>query len=238
VQVFTRINTTNMKYDTAFARVPSGLIISYHRQPHDYEPDQVIVNQSDPSVGVTGFYETINYDGLVNEGRAQARGQFDLDQINLRSTFYSFETDVESLVCRRGDLVALQHDVLTSRAGDARVKTVLTSGGNITGFILDNKIDPNSTGLAIRRSAGGITTHAITGVNGTTVFVSGFAIPPGNTIKGFDDTNDEYGNLIVSGDLGSEYRRMLVHSITPGADLRATVVLVDEAPSLVRFGGG
>ena len=244
VQVFSRINTINMKYEKAFARVPSGLIITYHRAPKDYENDQEIVNQTDPSVGITGLYEAISYDGIVNQGRVAARGKFDLDQTNLRSTFYSFEADIESLVCRRGSLVAIQHDILTSRAGDAHVKTVLTSGGNITGLVLDSQIDVSATtGIAIRRSAGGISVHQVAseshGGNGggsTITFSTPFAIPPGGTIIGYDDTNDEYGCMIVSGDLGTEYKRMLVFSITPTKDLRANVVLVDEAQELVRFG--
>ncbi len=244
VQVFSRINTIGMKYDKAFARVPSGLIINYRRITKDYDNDQEIVLQTDPSVGVTGLYETITYDGIVRQGGIQARGKFDLDQANLRSTFYSFETDIESLVCRRGSLVAVQHDIMTSRMGDAHIKTVLTSGGNITGFVLDAQIDfTGTTGVAIRRSAGAVSVHQVAseshGSNGggsTIMLSSPFAIPSGGTIVGYDDTNDEYGCLVVTGDLGSEYQRMLVFSITPTKDLRANVVLVDEAQGLVRFG--
>ena len=140
IQVFSRLNTANMKYEKAFAKAPAGLIVTYHRQPNDYELDQEVILQTDPSVGTTGLYETIAYDGLVNQGKVLARAKFDLDQANLRSTFYSFDTDIENIVCRRGSLVAIQHDVLTSRAGDARVKTVLTSGPNVTGLILDAEI--------------------------------------------------------------------------------------------------
>ena len=42
--------------------------------------------------------------------------------------------------------------------------------------------------------------------------------------------------MITAGDLHSEYRRMLVFSVTPQADLKASVTLVDEAPSLLRYG--
>ncbi len=247
VQVFSRINTIGMKYDKAFARVPSGLIITYHRITKDYDNDQEVVLQTDLSVGVTGLYESISYDGIIRQGQIQARGKFDLDQANLRSTFYSFETDIESLVCRRGSLVALQHDILTSRMGDAHIKTVLTSGGNITGLVLDAQVPSgvfsSGAGVAIRRTAGAVSVHQVAseshGSNGdgsTIMFTTPFAIPVGNTIVGYDDTNDEYGCLVVGGDLGSEYKRMLVFSITPTKDLRANVVLVDEAQDLVRFG--
>lgn len=238
VQVFSRANTSNMKFEKGFARVPAGLIVTYKNYQEDYLDQQLTVNQSNPSVGTTGLYESITYDGIVDETRATIRGQFDLDQANLRSTFYSFETDIESIVCRRGDLVAVQHDVLTLRAGDARIQTVFTSGGNITGLRL-NSIIPcaSGTGVAIRRSGGTVTTHAITNTTDTDTitFTTPFSIPPGGTIIGFDDTNGEYGCLVVSGDLATVYKRMLVFTIAPSNELKATITLVDEAPSLVRF---
>jgi hypothetical protein len=243
IQVFSRVNTSNMKYEKAFARVPSGLVITYHNVNTDFENDQVVVDQSDPSVGITGLYENISYDGLISPAEVTARGQFDLDQINLRSTFYSFETDIESLVCRRGSLVAIQHDVLTSRAGDARIKSYTASAGIITTLVLDSKIhvEVSDTGIAIRHTDGSISTHTVsssipTGDWDTIVINSG---PSDNgTVQGFNQTNNEYGSLVVSGKLSTVYQRMLVFSITPSKDLRASVVLVDEAQDLVRLNGG
>jgi hypothetical protein len=195
---------------------------------------------------------------LINLDKVEARALFDLDQANQRATFYSLDTDVESIVCRRGSLVALQHDVLTARAGDAHVKTKTLSGPNISGFVLDSVIPITNelnmhavidmhlvadmhlvgitTGIAIRRLDGTISTHLLSNVTGETATIT-LATPFTNTaeIVGYDDTSDEYGCLVVCGELNSEYRRLLVANITPGKDLRASLTLVDEAQDLVRF---
>jgi len=261
VQVFSRINTSNMHFDRAFVRPPEGFVVTYRDNLSDDDRAQTFVYQRDPSIATTGLLESIAYEGLVDLAKVRARAQFDLDQANLRSTFYTFDTDIESIVCRRGSLVGLQHDILTSRSGDARIKTV-TKGNSplqITGLILDSTIpvtnEPDmhsvtdlhsvadmhlvgvTTGIAIRRNDGTLSTHLLSNSTGETNTVT-LAVPfsdPG-TIVGFSDTNYEYGCMITAGDLHSEYRRMLVFSVTPQADLKASVTLVDEAPSLLRYG--
>ncbi len=258
IQVFSRMNTAGLKYEKAFARVPEGFVVSYRDELADDDRAQTVVYQRDPTIATTGLLETISYEGVESLDKVRARALFDLDQANLRSTFYSFDADIESIVCRRGSLVALQHDVLTSRAGDAHIKTKTLSGGNITGFVLDSVIpitnEPNmhvisdmhvvtdmhnvgmTTGVAIRRTDGTISTHQLSNSTGESATIT-LATPFANvsTIIGYDDTSDEYGCLLVCGDLDTEYRRMLVLSIAPTKDLKASLTLVDEATELVRF---
>ena len=258
VQVFSRINATNVRYDRAFARVPEGFVVNYRDNASDDDRAQTIVFQRDVSIATTGLLETIAYDGLVDTDKVEARAVFDLDQANQRATFYNLETDIESIVCRRGSLVALQHDVLTSRAGDAHVLSRILSASTLNGLILDSTIPITNesdlhaaadmhiiadmlvvgvtTGVAIRRTDGTISTHLLSNATGeteTVIFATPFTDP--GTIVGFSDTDQEYGCLVVSGQLSSVYQRMLVAQISPSKDLRASLVLVDEAPSLARF---
>jgi hypothetical protein len=259
IQVFSRVNASNVKFERGFARVPAGFIVGYRDESSDDDRAQTIIYQRDPSIATsTGLLESITYDGLVETDKVEARALFDLDQANQRATFYSLDTDVESIVCRRGSLVALQHDVLSSRAGDAHIKTKTLTGPNISGFVLDsvipiiNELNMHAvidmhliadmhlvgitTGIAIRRLDGTISTHSVSNVTGESATVT-LTTPFTDTaeILGYDNTSDEYGCLIVSGELDTEYRRLLVATITPGKDLRASLTLVDEAPELVRF---
>ena len=253
VQVFSRINASGMRFDKAFIRVPQGLIVNFRDAEDDDNRSQEIVYQRDPSIATTGLLETITYDGLIWSETVVARAQFDLDQANLRSTFYTLDADIESIVCRRGSLVALQHDVLNSRAGDAHIVSKIhsISPDMITGFTLDAQIHVTSgldlhattdmhlvtdmhdigvtTGIAIRHTDGSISTHLLTGVTGdaSTITLSVPIVDDG-TIIGFNDTNREYGSLLVSGDLGSEYIRLLVLSITPTKS-KGENRIVDEA---------
>ena len=238
IQVFSRVNASNVRFERAFTRVPEAFVVGYRDEASDDDRAQTIVYQRDTSIATSGLFETITYDGLVETAKVEARAQFDLDQANMRSTFYNLDTDIESLVCRRGSLVALQHDVLSSRAGDAHIKTKTIVGPNITAFVLDSVIPITSgdTGIAIRRLDGTISTHEISNATGESDTIT-LTTPFADTaqIVGYDDTSDQYGSLVVAGPLASEYKRMLVLSITPQKDLKASLVLVDEAQELIRY---
>jgi hypothetical protein len=261
IQVFSRINSANFRFERAFARVPDGFVVTFRDDSQDDDRSQLIVYQRNRTLTTTGLLEQVSFDGLTEESSVRARAQFDLDQANSRSTFYYLDADIESLVCRKGSLVAVQNDILSSHAGDAHVVSRILGSPStiITGLNLDaelpitNEVDMHAitdmhavadmhlvgitTGVAIRRTDGTISTHGLSNVTGNTSQIT-FTTPidpdPG-TILGYNDTNKEYGCIVVSGQLDSEYRRLLVASINAVKDLKAGILLVDEAPDLVRY---
>lgn len=257
-QVFSRRNSANMRYEKAFARVPDGFIVNYVDKDDDYENRQVVVYQRDRSFPTTGLLETITLDGLVDRDKVIARAQFDLDQGNLRSTFYYFDTDVESIVCRRGDLIGLQHDVLTDRMGDALIKRkILNDSDEIVALELDSTIPTANEpamediadmtavedmtevglqiGIAVRHNDGTISTHALSDSKGETDLVHlETAVNDVETIVPQND-NPSRASMIVAGKLSAEYLRLLVSEIKPSPDLNASLTAVDEAPDLVRY---
>jgi hypothetical protein len=259
VQIFSRRNSNNMRFEKSFARVPAGLTVTYRDEQLDDDQAQITVYQSDPTNSDLSLLENIAYDGLTTAAKATARAQFDLDQANLRSTFYYIDTDVESIVCQRGSLIGVEHDVLSNYAGDGYIVSKQTSAGNITGVTLDAEIPITTeddmhaetdlhgvtdmhtvgctTGIVIRRTDATLSTHTLSNVTGETSVLT-FATPFADvaTIQGFTDNDRKYGCLVVAGRVGSVYRRLLVQSILPNKDLTASLVLVDEAPELVRYG--
>lgn len=259
VQVFSRRNSANMKIEMAFPRLPAGFNVTYRDDLQDDDAAQLTVYQRDMSVADPTLLESVTYDGNTDAEQVRQRAQFDIDQATLRNTFYHIDVDIESIVCRRGDLVALQHDVLTSRAGDGYIASIQYSGGspasNIIGVTLDSDIPFSSTvdmhsvtdmhavtdmhevglltGIVIRHTDGTLSTHQIASVSGNALTFT-TPISPDSTIQSFADNDHEYGCMVVAGELDSEYRRLLVQAITPNADLKASITLVDEAPTLVR----
>lgn len=259
VQVFSRLNAANVRYERAFAQVPDGFVVTYRDEATDDDQAQTIVYQRDRSLATTGLLESITYEGIIEVPKVEARALFDLDQANSRATFYYLDTDVECLMCRRGDLIGLQHDVLSVQAGDARVLTKTILAGNITGLVLNSDIpiknEPDMhavtdmhavddmhdvgwvTGIALRRNDGTISTHALSNTTGETDTIT-FATPIADTaaIEGFEDSDGQYGCLLVSGKLNYEYLRLLVASMSaPDKNFKTTLTLVDEAPDLVRY---
>jgi len=263
VQVFSRRNSANLHYEKAFARLPAGFNVTYRDESLDDDQAQTTVYQRDLTNTDLTLLESVAYDGIIDVDKVEARALFDLDQAALRSTFYYMDVDIESIVCRRGSLVALEHDILTSRSGDGYIASKQLSGGSpvqITGITLDAEIDCTNeldmhaitdmhaiadmhavgikTGVAIRRTDGTISIHQLSNVTGSTNVLT-FSTPftDVSTIQGFADNDRKYGCLVVAGDMSTVYRRMLVQSISPSKDFQASMALVDEAPSLVRFAG-
>jgi hypothetical protein len=258
IQIFNRRNATNFRWERAFARVPDGLIVNCVDKDNDYKPAQIVVYRRDRSLAVPGLFETVSYDGLVETDAVRARAQYDLDQADLRSIFYYFDTDIEAIVCRRGSLIGVQHDVLTQQMGDGLIKKKILNGDNeIVAIELDSTIpisnEPDmhavtdmhaikdmhkvglKTGIAIRRNDGTISTHQVADPTGESDVIH-LADAIGDTDAIVAQANDpKRPSLVTSGKLGTVYRRHLVSGITPGKDFQASLTSVDEAPELVRL---
>jgi len=259
ITVFSPRNTNSFKWKKAFPRLPSGLRCNYKDDQYDYAGKQIIVyaNGADESDGRT---EQITYTGLTKIQDIITRAQFDLLQAQLRATTYSLNVPVESIVCRRGSLVGLNHDVLDIHTGSARIDTVLVDGSNnVVGITLDATVDIQNnvafkdvtdvlnltnildagsvSAVAIRRTNGLVTVHALSNPTGETDNLT-FATPVTNP-AGPQSIYDKgsvlqiaTGCLVVIGILGRQYKRMIVSDVAPGQDLSATLTLVDEAPGL------
>ena len=256
IQIFSPRNSSAFKWSKAFARLPDGLRINFQHEDVDFTPTQLIVYRDD----VPGpKLEQVTYEGMPELAHNRRRAEFDLKQASLRSTIYSLTAPAESIVCRRGSLVGVNHDVLHNQAGFGRATSAQTSGGNVTGITLDSDVPVwdetdmhgladmhvatdmhtigRTTGVAIRGTDGVTTVHLLSNATGETNVLTFDATVSDDTWAGgpFDGgaiSKIGVGCLCVVGNFGSEFKRMVVSEITPGADLTATLTLLDEAPDL------
>lgn len=242
-QLFTPNNMSGFQWNKGFARVPDAFLVNYRDKFSDYESRQILVNR--PGLeGGGGRVEQVTYEGLVEEDDVRKKALYDQMQAQARSTFYSWDCAAESIVCRRGSLVAVQHDVLSSWSGYGRVVEIQYNGsGDIVALLLDNSTpfsdlpdmldspdlmaEPNLLSLGVRTgvslSRGGVvTTHPIASVDEGWLEFS----PP------IDPDGVVVGSVAATGPLGSEYLRLIVFSIIPGDSFTATVTAVDEAPQI------
>lgn len=246
-QTFTSRNMADFQARKAFNRLPSGLRPNFKDENYEYAGKQIVVYRDDVALPDSRT-EQVDYIGIVNRAKIIKRARIDLRQMQYRGAVYSWSADVGSLICRRGSLVAVSNDVILSGyTGTARIVQVLTSGPNITGFVLDSAVtfynEPDmlsvsnmlaltdmlqvglQTGISVRTKTGAVTSHQIASVTGDTQVTLSSPIT-------VNVANYVAGNLVAFGSLGKEYKRLIVTEIQAKNALTATITAVDEAPQI------
>lgn len=253
VQMFTPRNARGFRARRSLVpKLPHALYVAYADAADEYRTKQRIVYDdgynADGSGGLTAAsrFEAKTYDTKVTAAEVDAFGLLELRRRRLRRTEYTLEVAWESLVTSMGQLAALNHDVVSRTYGAARVVEKVTSGGNVTGLVLDDVLplsvnndffapadifaetdvfDLGSSGVIIRLSDLSTITHAVdeTGDTDTVTFTTPFT-----------DPGDELGEgcLVGSGPASTETRRVIVDAVEPSRNERALVRLRDEAPGI------
>lgn len=249
IQIFTPRNMADFQWTRTFSPFTDGFRVKYDNSLIDYVEDQIVV--LDPEAQTGGIrLEDIRYETLVTRGDAVTRALFDLKQARRRLVFYSGVADIENIACRRGDLIGVSHDTLDKDTGFGRISQVLTSGGNITGIVLDDSIPaptldffniptltffndptlaffnkPTRIGVMIRTTVGTMLVKEVTTTQDDALTLT-FVTPFADTGIVLPDC------LITSGPLTRETRRLLVQTVQPKDQDTATLTFVDEAPDL------
>lgn len=243
-QVFTPRNTNSISVRRAFPSTPHAFRITWLDEDNNFEPAETYVYRDGYSALNAELIESIEYLGITNSARVLERAELDFGQLKYRNALYSFNTDIEHLYATKGSLVALSTDIIQFHHSSARVVSVQTSGPNITGLTLDEKLrvssmndlgtipdlgvvpdlgSVGSPGVLIQLKSGSTLVKEI--VNSGDSEVITFTTP-------FAASDIEEGCLVACGPLASETKRMIVLGVAPAADLQAKVTLVDEAPEL------
>ena len=241
VQLFTPRNSEGFSWRRAMPRLPDGLRVNFRDADLDYEPRQITVLR--PGGSPRGVLQQVDIEGLVHEDDIRARALYDLGQPVYRGTYYTLNAPAEAIICRRGSLVAVQHDLIERHGGTARVATVYLDADDMVtaldldcevplvtrpswdaipdlGAVEDMSLIGASSAALIQGTDGGEAIHALTG-DGLADHIT-FASPiPADGI--------EEGILIAVGLKGRETLRCKVFHIEPRQDLKAALTLVDEA---------
>jgi hypothetical protein len=233
IQLFTQRNARGLTIRRAFPRIPDGLRVRFNNEDNDYEPEEIFVYRKALST-VPLNIEAISYLGITNTSQVIDRAYLDLGQLLQRGRLYSHEVDIENLYCVKGSLVALVYDTLARHYDAARVVSVQTSGGDVTGLTLDAPLrlsligslgDPSDypAGVVIQLKDGTTITEEIDEEvdTDTITFATPFTIP-------VDDNLEEHC-LVACGPLSGVEKRMLVLGIDPLSDYTAALTLVDES---------
>ncbi|MGB2574382.1 MAG: host specificity factor TipJ family phage tail protein, partial [Henriciella sp.] len=227
VQHFTPRNSFGFEAEKGFPDQPHALRIRFPNRNKNFEQDERIVYNDGYTEANATKFESIDGLGITDPDHIWKYGRFHLAQAAARPERWTFNVDFENLVATRGDLVLVTHDVLLVGLQSGRISSLITSGGNVTGFVSDQVLTMeagNDYGVSIRTVSDaevskGIVTNA--GDQTTITFSTPFAT--GTVAE---------GDLFAFGILGSETIEGLMLSIEPSVDLAAKVICIPYSSSI------
>jgi hypothetical protein len=234
IQQFGYRNVRGMRYEKRFLDpLPSAFRIPYRSAADDYRETEIMVFR--PGASDDGIYESVAYEGLVTEEAVTARAIFDWKQALFQSITYHMDAPLQWLRSTKGDTCALSFDTIVSAGGSAYVDSVTTSGGNVTGLVLDGSIQTTGTtamGVLIRCHDGTTLAKQVTsaGDTRTVTFTTPFA-NPGTSVL-------DQGCLVLSGPIAETHKRSVMIAAEPKDGTNASLAFVDDITDLLFSGAG
>lgn len=220
VQHFTPHNSWNFEGTKALPKRPDGLRVNYYDQDSDYQEAEIIVYDTGKNSGNANLFESISLPGVTKKSLVIDHAKWHMAQMKLRPEVYTLNSDIEYLVCNRGDRVKVMHDVPMWGLGSGRVKNILST----TQIELDESVlmQPGvSHTIRFRTSTGASVTKTIVNVREAGEYnIVDFTTPI---------INDEIAaeDLFLFGTLNQEAQDLIVLSIEPSSNNSARLTLVD-----------
>lgn len=228
VQHFTPRNTFGFQGQKSFDDLPHGLRLRFINRDKDYLQDERLVFDDGYDETTATKYETLELNGVTDPDQAWKDGRYHIATARLRPETYSFHTDIEHIVCTRGDLVRFTHDVPMFGMMSARVKALAVSGADVTGVTMDAAVTMEAGknyGVRFRKADGASLVVPVALAAGVTKALD--FLTPVSLAEG-----PEAGDLALFGESGAESVELVVKSIEPGSDLTAKIICVDAAPAI------
>lgn len=226
VQMFTPANSWNFSYSRTFADLPHALRVSFTNPEASYQQDVRMVYADGYTAATATRFEELDLRMVIDPDAAWRLGRYHLSVIYNRPNQYTWQADLEHMVCERGDLVHVAHDITGWGVAWGRVKAI--SGSTVT---LDGPVTleaGKTYAFRIRREDGTQVTETITSAAGD-VQTLALAAPL---------TAGDVGDLYVVGEVNRGVAPLIVRKIEPGDDLTATITAVDAASDVWTADGG
>ena len=190
------------------------------------------------SVKAAVLFEELSLPGVTNAAQAIDFARWHFAQLKLRPETYTLNADFEYLVCTRGDLVKVSHDVPMWGTGTGRIKSITTSTTDATKSIvvLDESIAMDSSKSYIMRIRTNYRSNDNASIISATKTISGI------TTTGYYDTftvplivsgdQVEIDNLCMIGEVNKETQDLVVLSIETQNNTSAKITLTDYSAQI------
>lgn len=229
IQHFTPRNSRNFSGKKAFYPIPDVVNLTFVNAEVGYQSDTRPVYNDGFDAASAETAENIDVWGITDPDQIWRHGRYLIASKKLRPEVYTLETDVENIVCTRGDLVRVSHDVPLFGIAAGRIKAVaLDVGGNATSIVVDEALAMEAGknyGVRIRRSDGSqVSADLVTAAGEQTSVTFAAPIAPANVPAA--------GDLFSFGESGLETVEMLIVGMEMQKDLGARIIIVDYAPGV------
>lgn len=228
VQLFTARNVRDFQERKIFTDYPHALRVQFKNRFKNWDDDEIIVYDDGYNAANASKFEVLRLTGITHPDHAWRAGRYHIATGRLRPSSYTFLTDIEHLACTRGDLVRLAHDVISVSLGSARVKALVTDGGDVIGLRLDSVFQLEESKdyvLRAKFNTGGQALYDLDTNAGETSLVY-FAEPVALA------ESPGVGDLVVVGEAGVETIPAFIRAIEPGKDMSARITCLDYAPAI------
>jgi hypothetical protein len=222
-QYFTPHNSWGFESTKILPRLPHAFRVSFNNRDKAYQADETIIYNYGYNVDNATIFEELNLPGVTNKPQAEFLARWHFAQIKLRPERYTLQTDFEYLVCNRGDLVRVTHDVPMWGSGSGRIKSVGVSSLNLTEPVLleSNKVYQ----IRVRLNDGSSLVYTLSNVEATDYY-------------DYIETTTQISaavladNLFMLGEIGKETQELIVINIESSSNTSATLTLMDYSPEI------
>lgn len=243
-QYFTTYNSWGFESTKALPKLPHAFRITINDESLAYQPKEYVVyNYGYSETGQEAnktqatLFETLTLPGVTNGKQAQFLAKWHLAQLTLRPETYTLNTDFEYLVCTRGDVVKVTHDIPQWGVASGRLKSADTYSSAVDPrYVVGTKLtlsEPiyllsgKTYSILIRTnsaSSNGITKNfTVTAGWHNTINLSSPLVAADKV---------ELDNLFMIGELNYVTQELVVISVEPTSDIGAKLTLVDYAPKI------
>lgn len=224
-QYFTPHNSWGFEGVRALPVLPHGFRVQFANSERAYQSDEMIVYNDGYYATNATIFEGLQLPGVTTRESIYKHARFHLAQLKLRPETYTLYADIEHLICTRGDLVRVTHDVPLWGLGSGRIEA------RVSGTVL--KLDepvPMDAGqqytIRIRLEDGSSVTRTVAAA------VADGYYDQITLTSSVTTTEAAVGNLFMFGTLNSETVELVVLAIEPAENLTARLTLVDYAPAV------
>lgn len=223
IQHFTPRNSWGFSSTKVFIPAIHGVRCRFVNPDRDWQQDEIIAYIDGYDSSNATEFAALELWGCTTQNQAWREGRYNIAVSQLRPEVYNLQCDIENLVCTRGDMVRVTHDVTGWGQKGARVLSVTLSGSDITNITIDEEVTMEAdTAYNIRiRSDLGISSLKNIVLDVGTVTELEFETP-------FDPAGIiEIGDLIMFGIQDLESVELIVNKIEARSDLSAVLTLLD-----------